>query len=562
MRVGKTEQAGAISLRIGAEIISYNSGRLHAESKEAGSKDLWGAVREITGKKRSSLPCNNNFNADILNTHYASVSLDPIYTPPLKKLTCTVPTYWPSEYATFMALDNLKMSAAGPDGLPSWFIKLAAPGLALPVSHLFNLSIMQSHVPLQWKCANITPIPKVPLPKSCSDYRPISLTPILCRVIEKLIIKTLIYPSISMPNSTISDSLADQFAFRPTGSTSAALIYLLHTVSDLLEIHPYVHVISCDFSKAFDSVRHSSLMTKIAELPIPDFVYNWIGDFLGPRSHCTKFGSTISSLATINAGVVQGSALGPAAFIICASDLHAITPGNKTCKYADDLYLIVPASNTLSIQNELESINVWATNNNLCLNPKKSSEIIFKHMRSHFPDPPLTDGLARVKSLKILGVVMQSNMLMTEHIHNLVSKSAQNLYALKLLKSNGLSQQLLTNVCNSTLLSRLSYASVAWWGYTSSDDRVRLQAILNKAHRWGFYVKPSIPNFLSVCEKSDSVLFRKVCSTHSHVLHQFLPPPRLHSHNLRARSHNLTLPVNSSHMSRNFLHRLLFRDAY
>src|SRR5882757_6572415 len=82
MRVGKIEQAGAISLRIGAEIISNNSGRLHAESKEAGSKDLWGAVREITGKKRSSLLCNNNFNADILNTHYASVSLDSIYTPP------------------------------------------------------------------------------------------------------------------------------------------------------------------------------------------------------------------------------------------------------------------------------------------------------------------------------------------------------------------------------------------------------------------------------------------------------------------------------------------------
>ena len=72
-------------------------------------------------------------------------------------------------------------------------------------------------------------------------------------------------------------------------------------------------------------------MSKIAELSIPDSVYNLIVDFLSPRSHCTKFGSKISSLATINAGVVQGSALGPAAFIICASDLHAVTLGNKTC---------------------------------------------------------------------------------------------------------------------------------------------------------------------------------------------------------------------------------------
>ena len=54
-----------------------------------------------------------------------------------------------------------------------------------------------------------------------------------------------------------------------------------------------------------------------------------------------------------------------------------------------------------------------------------------------------------------------------------------------------------------TLLSGLSYASVAWWGYTSFDDRVRLQAVLNKSQRWGFYVKTSTPNFLSVCEESD-----------------------------------------------------------
>ena len=70
---------------------------------------------------------------------------------------------------------------------------------------------------------------------------------------------------------------------------------------------------------------------------------------------------------------------------------------------------------------------------------------------------------------------------MTEHIHTHVSKVAQNLYALKLLKFSGLSQRLLTNVCNATLISRLSYVSVAWWGYTSFDDRVRLQAVLNKA---------------------------------------------------------------------------------
>ena len=81
MRVGKIEQAGAILLKIEAKIILYNSGRLHAESKDTGFKDFWSAGREITGNKCSSSFCDN-INTDNLNNHYVSVSLDPIYTPP------------------------------------------------------------------------------------------------------------------------------------------------------------------------------------------------------------------------------------------------------------------------------------------------------------------------------------------------------------------------------------------------------------------------------------------------------------------------------------------------
>ena len=78
----------------------------------------------------------------------------------------------------------------------------------------------------------------------------------------------------------------------------------------------------------------------------------------------------------------------------------------------------------------------------------------------------------------------------------------------------------------------------------------------------GFYVKTSTPNFSSVCEESNSVLFHKICNTRSHVLHNLLSPPRLHSHNLRARSHNLTLPLNGYRKCQNVLYRLLFKDAY
>lgn len=351
----------------------------------------------------------------------------------------------------FLALDKIKPTSAGPDLLPSWFLKLGAPFFAAPVSHLFNLSLNSSTVPKQWKSAVISPIPKIPLPLSCSDFRPISLTPILCRVLERMLVKHFFHPCLLNRSCSTHESISDQFAFLPTGSTTAALISILQTVTDMLESHPFVHVISCDFSKAFDTVHHHSLMQKVAGIPIPDTLYNWLADFLTGRSHITRFQSQTSSSAPISAGVVQGSVIGPTAFIVCVSDLHPCTPGNKCKKYADDVYLIVPSTNSASISYELDNISAWASRNNLRLNPSKSSEIIFKKPRSRTLDPPSTPGLARVSSLKVLGVTLQSDLSMTEHTNNLVSKAGQAMYALKVIKSNGLANKLLNTVCHATL---------------------------------------------------------------------------------------------------------------
>ena len=99
------------------------------------------------------------------------------------------------------------------------------------------------------------------------------------------------------------------YAFRPTGSTDAALITLLHTVSTMLTTQPFVRVFAIDFSKAFDTVRHAVLMEKMARIAIPDAVYNWINDFLRGHSHCTKYDGITSELADILASIIQGSAI-------------------------------------------------------------------------------------------------------------------------------------------------------------------------------------------------------------------------------------------------------------
>ena len=152
--------------------------------------------------------------------------------------------------------------------------------MAAPIACLMNLSLSTHVIPDQWKAACILPIPKTAVPLAPSDYRPISITPILSRITERTIVHDYIYPSLQSPPAGLTFS--DQFAFQPSASTTAALIHLLHTITNLLQYNPYVIVYALDFSKAFDRVRHSVVLEKLSRLRIPDHIYNWVEAFLKP----------------------------------------------------------------------------------------------------------------------------------------------------------------------------------------------------------------------------------------------------------------------------------------
>jgi len=237
----------------------------------------------------------------------------------------------------FQLLDTVGHTATGLDKIPSWFLRIAAPCISAPTAYVFNLSLSYSVVPSQWKSSSITPVPKVPQPKTCQDFRPISVTPVLSRLMEKEFIKLVIYPILDHPK--FKHLFSDQFAFRPSGSTTAALIHLVHTLTDMLQTEPYVHVIALDFSKAFDTVRHSTLLAKFSDLPISDCVYNWLLDYFSNRRHCTRFMNKISEFLAISASIIQGTGIGPVSYVVNASDLKAIFLLNKLFKYADDTYL-------------------------------------------------------------------------------------------------------------------------------------------------------------------------------------------------------------------------------
>ena len=247
-----------------------------------------------------------------------------------------------TEERVFRLLDSLKKTSPGLDNLPSWFLRLLSPFLAKPLFEMYNRSLNSALIPQQWKTSVITPVAKIPRPVVCSDFRPISVTPILSRILEKIVVTDYLYPTLITPKC--EPIFMDQYAFRPSGSTTAALISLIHKITNLLQKYPYVHVIALDFSKAFDTVRHSTLAAKCADLPLDDAVHNWLMEFLDGRMHCTKFGNSISSRRGINASIVQGSGIGPVSYIICSSDLKAKHQDNSLDNYADDTYLMVSIS--------------------------------------------------------------------------------------------------------------------------------------------------------------------------------------------------------------------------
>jgi hypothetical protein len=118
-------------------------------------------------------------------------------------------------------------------------------------------------------------------------------------------------------------------------------------------------------------------MDKFSTLIIPDNIYNSVESFFRGHSHCTKFVQDISGFLEIMTSIIQGSCIGPASYVVTASNLRPVTEGNFMDKYADDTYLTVPASNFSWCADEINNIETWATNNNLKLNRAKSVEIVF-----------------------------------------------------------------------------------------------------------------------------------------------------------------------------------------
>ena len=264
MRAGRTDEAGALARRVRTIITRQSTSWLRRVNTRQNARDAWQKVRECLGRNaRQSETRADGVTATALNEHYAAISVDRDYRAPVVKQTAPAQSCYITELEVFRMLDQLRATAMGLDGIPSWFLRLGAPVFAASLAQLFNQSITAGVVPSQWKAAVIKPVPKISKPETPSDYRPISITAVQSRLLERHVVRSFIYPALQQQPDGLY--FGDQFAFRPTGSTSAALIALIHTVLTMLSSNVYVRVFALDFSKAFDTVRHATLIDQMTK---------------------------------------------------------------------------------------------------------------------------------------------------------------------------------------------------------------------------------------------------------------------------------------------------------
>ena len=153
-----------------------------------------------------------------------------------------------------------------------WFLRLGTPVFCGPLERLFNKSVTTSTIPKQWKVATIVQVPKIATLWEHADFQLISVKSFFSRALKRIIVQKFIYPALLELLAQLS--YTDQYVFHPTGSTTAAVVAFPQSVTKLLSYNPYVVIIALDFSKAFDSVRHSTPLHKMASMNLPDEVYN------------------------------------------------------------------------------------------------------------------------------------------------------------------------------------------------------------------------------------------------------------------------------------------------
>ena len=370
--------------------------------------------------------------------------------------------------------------ASGPDGISHRMLKYTCRTVAVPLCKLFNLSIQLHAYPDLWKIAHVMPIFKKGDKSLPSNYRPISLVSCVGKAFERVVYR-------SVYNHLVDHSLIYKYqsGFLPGHSTVHHLIELLHHTCTALENHQINCQVFCNISKAFDRVWHKGLILKLEKYGINGNLLLWFMDYLFNRSQKVFLNETFSKQRTINAGVPQGSVLGPLLFLIYINDISDELTGLARL-FADDTSLSFSLPDvryiTRVLNHDLQTLSGWAKRWLIAFNPLKTEVMLISNIHIDQTVELVMDNtvLKVVDTHKHLGVLLSSNNKWTSHIDSIINSASKQVSFLRKIKYK-FSRSTLNKLYCAYIRPLLEYASEVWDGCNRNDSNRLEKLQLNAA---------------------------------------------------------------------------------
>ena len=376
----------------------------------------------------------------------------------------------PAVYSILTSLEVTK--ATGPDGFGNTLLKNCAASLCVPISIIAKLSFDTGEFPKIWKTANVVPIFKKGEKHCKKNYRPISLLSNVSKVLERLVYLNLY--DHCMKNKLLSPKNS---GFKKGDGAINQMLCITDNIYKALDCGKDVVMVYLDISKAFDKVWHKGLLYKLQCFGVGGSLLTWIGSYLSNRKQRVVLNGQESSILCSNAGVPQGSILGPLLFLIFVNDIE-ISIKSDMFIFADDVTLAkiydLLSEAESCLNTDLNTISKWAERWMVSFNLEKTLFINFSFKKNRANTPKIEFNgfqLKQVHEHKHLGIILSEDLKWSKHISHITSKANQRIGALY-RQSQKMTRTQIETMYLSTIRPVLEYGSVVFANCTIGDAKL------------------------------------------------------------------------------------------
>jgi hypothetical protein len=353
--------------------------------------------------------------------------------------------------------------SAGCDGIPNIFYKKCVSEISFPLQVIFTQTLATGSFPEEWRVSRVSPIFKKGSKLNVENYRPVSLTVVACRILERIIRNHIL--EFVLSNQIVS---SDQHGFLPKRSTTTNLLKFMDLVTSKMDAAVSVNAIYLDIAKAFDTIPHDKLLSKLSSLGINEQIFGLVKNFLRNRAQYVQVGGAHSKQVHVSSGVPQGSVLGPLLFLVYfeAASLDGPT---GLLKFADDSKLFGPNAQELQRDTDLFVQSIHELGMRIAVNKCCSVTYSCSGISS---DEFTIDGQLIVSRSgeKDIGVYVDQQLKFSEHCQQITSKA--NSLNFRIFQSFATRDpKVLFSIFKTYVRPILEHNSTVWSPYLKEDIR-------------------------------------------------------------------------------------------